>query len=215
MTLCHFFLLKVWLHIILFPSLQYSIVSLLPFLCISFFFLSLSITLFLVCPTLSLLLAFSVCLICPFNSSLYPIIFFFCAHFSTSPGLLFLSFLSSIYSQPLPLPSQCSSPEPCLIACRHLCKSPSCARGFLWTRPVGSLSLCVLEAVLAHLEKQSNLFTQRDCLPRGAARGTSARTSCPAVSSRAPGLTSREAGKERGGGGGAEEEGAWGEGKRL
>lgn len=33
-------------------------------------------TLFLVCPTLSLLLLFSVCLVCPFNSSLYPIIFF-------------------------------------------------------------------------------------------------------------------------------------------
>lgn len=135
----------------------------------SFFSLSLSIALILVCPTLSLLMTFSICLVCPFNSSLYPIIFSFYAYFSPSLGLLFLSFISSIYSQSLALPSQPSAAKPCVIGCRHLCKSPSCARGFLWTRPVGSLSLCVLEAVLAHLEKQGTLLTQRDCPPRGVA----------------------------------------------
>lgn len=37
---------------------------------------------------------------------------------------------------------------------RHLCQSPCCCRWFLWSRPVGSFSLCLLEAVLAHLEEQ-------------------------------------------------------------
>lgn len=45
-----------------------------------------------------------------------------------------------------------------LVACRHLCKSPSCGRRFLWPRPFGSLSLCLLEAVLAHMEKQGVLI---------------------------------------------------------
>lgn len=167
-------------------------------------------TLFLVCPTLSLLLLF-------FCLSRLSFQFFTLPHhlfpsILISHHLLVFSSISSIDSLSLALPSQRSSPKSRLIACRHLCKSPSCARGFLWTRPVGSLSLCVLEAVLAHLEKQGTLLTQRDCSARGATWGTSARTSCPAVSSGVPDHTSWEAGEERGGG--AEAEGAWGEGKR-
>ncbi len=60
-----------------------------------------------------------------------------------------------------------------LVACRHLCKSPSCGRRFLWARPFGSLSLCLLEAVLAHLEKQGALIQCWQLPAGGAARGPS------------------------------------------
>lgn len=66
-------------------------------------FFSLSITLFLVCSTLSLLLAFSVCLICLFNLPHHLLLLFL---------LLSLSYITSIYSQSLPLLTQLSSPKP-------------------------------------------------------------------------------------------------------
>lgn len=61
-----------------------------------------------------------------------------------------------------------------VVARRHLYQSPCCCRGFLWTRPVGSLSLCLLEAVLAHLEEQGPIVPRRQWPPGGAPRGTSA-----------------------------------------
>lgn len=51
--------------------------------------------------------------------------------------------------------------------CRHLYKSPSCGGGFLWPRPSGSLSVCLLEAVLAHLEEQSSVSSRGKWPPRG------------------------------------------------
>lgn len=65
------------------------------------------------------------------------------------PHLLFFTISSTHSVSFLSLP---------LVACRHLCKSPSCGRRFLWARPFGSLSLCLLEAVLAHLEKQGTFI---------------------------------------------------------
>lgn len=44
-----------------------------------------------------------------------------------------------------------------MVTRRHLYKSPCCGGGFLWPRPFGSLSLCLLEAVLAHLEEQGSV----------------------------------------------------------
>lgn len=59
-----------------------------------------------------------------------------------------------------------------MVTCRHLYKSPCCGRRFLWPRPFGSLSLCLLEAVLAHLEEQGSVGAGGKwpaCgLPRGA-----------------------------------------------
>ncbi|MEQ2189641.1 hypothetical protein GOODEAATRI_027287 [Goodea atripinnis] len=67
--------------------------------------------------------------------------------------------------------------HPCLILwvnkCRHLYQSPCCGRGFLWPRLVGSLSLCLLEAVLAHLEEQDSVSPHRKWPPRGLPRSTS------------------------------------------
>lgn len=58
-----------------------------------------------------------------------------------------------------------------MVTCRHLYKSPCCGRGFLWPRPFGSLSLCLLEAVLAHLEEQGSVSPRGKWPPRGFPRG--------------------------------------------
>lgn len=54
--------------------------------------------------------------------------------------------------------------------CRHLYQSPSSGGGFLWPRPFGSLSVCLLEAVLAHLEEQSSVSPRGKWPPRGFSR---------------------------------------------
>lgn len=117
-------------------------------LALSFFSFSLSLFLLFVCHA-SFITAgsLSVSVWCSFISFSYPRLL------SPSPSVLYdllntLSFQSCLFSV-LSLP---------LVACRHLCKSPSFGRRFLWARPFGSLSLCLLEAVLAHLEKQGSLI---------------------------------------------------------
>lgn len=56
------------------------------------------------------------------------------------------------------------------VTCRHLYKSPRRGRGFLWPRPFGSLSVCLLEAVLALLEEQSSVSSRGKWPPRGLPR---------------------------------------------
>lgn len=56
------------------------------------------------------------------------------------------------------------------LTCRHLYKSASGGRGFLWPRPFGSLSVCLLEAVLAHLEEQSSVGSRGKWPPGGLPR---------------------------------------------
>lgn len=88
------------------------------------------------------------------------------------------SFLSLLFSlSPLHV---CLSYLSCIIRLlpwvnkfRHLYQSPCCGRRFLWPRLVGSLSLCLLEAVLANLEEQDSVSPCRKWPPCGLPRGTS------------------------------------------
>lgn len=119
------------------------------YLALSFFSFSLSLFLLFVCHASFITAgALSVSVWCSFISFSNPHLL------SPSPSVLYdllntLCFQSCLFFFSLSLP---------LVACRHLCKSPSCGRRFLWARPFGSLSLCLLEAVLAHLEKQGALI---------------------------------------------------------
>lgn len=122
------------------------------YLALSFFSFSLSLFLLFVCHA-SFIAAGALCLPvwCSFIS--LPILVSFFPHplffmISSTHSISFQSSHTCLFFFALSLP---------LVACRHLCKSPSCGRRFLWARPFGSLTLCLLEAVLAHLEKQGAL----------------------------------------------------------
>lgn len=96
--------------------------------------------------------------------------------FSPSPSVLY-NLLNTLSLSNLHIPASFSLLSLPFVACRHLCKSPSCGRRFLWARPFGSLSLCLLEAVLAHLEKQGALVQCWQLPAGGAARGPPGPTS--------------------------------------
>lgn len=103
--------------------------------------------------------------------------------FSLSPfACLYVSFCRSAFASfllflffthvfcPLPLPYL--SPPPAapglsMVTCRHLYKSPRRGCRFLWPRPFGSLSLCLLEAVLARLEEQDSVCSGGEWPPCG------------------------------------------------
>lgn len=95
-------------------------------------------------------------------------------HLILSVRFYFLSLVSLIHSRGLPsllpfLPP--AAPGLSMVMCRHLYKSPRRGCRFLWPRPFGSLSLCLLEVVLARVEEQDSVSSCGEWPPRGFPRG--------------------------------------------
>lgn len=122
----------------------------------------------------------------------------------SAPSFLQLDFSPSFFSFACLSVTFCPSLAsffltPLWVIRRHLYKSPRCGGGFLWPRPFGSLSVCLLEAVLAHLEEQSSFSSCGKWPPCWFPRGASAQLS---------------AGRRLQSGGGGEEVSAGSEGER-